>query len=312
MELIFWLAVFVGTLFLLIKSCDYFIDSAESISRAFGVPSFIIGITIVALGTSLPELVSSIVAVMENSSEIVVGNVVGSNIANILLVTGFVAYMGSPFSLKSKVNKLDNIVLLGSALFLILTIWDGQFTFWEGIIGVVCLLVYLFLTFAGSEGDEMNELPEERRKLPWYVFPILILSLVFIWLSAQYNIISIIKLSEILNIGKEIIALTAVALGTSLPELFVSISCLKKNNPDMAMGNVMGSNIFNILCVMGFPSLISALTIPSVVIYFSLPVMILATLFYYYLIRKNAFTRNQGIALLLLYVFVTLYSFFGT
>lgn len=305
-ESLLWLIVFVFSLVVLLKASDFFIDAAEKISLFLGVPPFIIGVTIVALGTSLPELVSSIIAVTNNASEIVVSNVIGSNIANILLVMGTIAVIGRKIVLKLNLSRMDIGMFLGSAVLLAVTIWDGVFSFTEGIVCVSGLLTYLFSTF--NSGRKMRNLQKEDAnyiapKLDMKVIPILIGSGFFIYLAAKYNIESIIKLSALLSIGTDVIAQSAVAIGTSLPELLVSISAVKKNNAEMAVGNILGSNIFNVFAVMGIPALIGPLTIPTEIISFSLPIMMVATVLYFFLINDKRVFWWQGVCLLLFYVF---------
>lgn len=301
-----WLLIFVGSLVVLLKASDFFIDAAEKISLFLGVPPFIIGVTIVALGTSLPELVSSIIAVLNNASEIVVSNVVGSNIANTLLVMGTIAVIGRRMNLKLNLSTMDIVMFLGSAFLLCITVYDGEFTTLEGIFCISGLVAYLFSTF--QSGRKMRNLQKEdvnyvKPKLDWKVIPILITSGFFIYLAAKYNIESIIVLSALLNIGTDVIAQSAVAIGTSLPELLVSISAVKKNNAEMAVGNILGSNIFNIFAVMGIPALIGTLMIPKEVIVFSIPIMIIATVLYFYIINNKRVSWGQGVYLLLFYLF---------
>ncbi len=305
-ESLWWLLVFVFSLVVLLKASDFFIDAAEKISLFLGVPPFIIGVTIVALGTSLPELVSSIIAVLNNASEIVVSNVVGSNIANTLLVMGTIAVIGRKMVLKMNLSTMDIVMFLGSAFLLCVTVYDGKFTTLEGIFCITGLVAYLYATF--ESGRKIRNLQKEdinyvKPKLEWQVIPILITSGFFIYLAAKYNIESIIILSTLLNIGTDVIAQSAVAIGTSLPELLVSISAVKKNNAEMAVGNILGSNIFNIFAVMGIPSLIGTLIIPKEVINFSIPIMIIATVLYFYIINNKRVGWWQGVYLLLFYLF---------
>lgn len=305
-EPLLWLIVFVISLVVLLKASDFFIDAAEKISLFLGVPPFIIGVTIVALGTSLPELVSSIIAVLNDASEIVVSNVVGSNIANTLLVMGTVAVIGRRLVLKLNLSKMDIAMFLGSAILLCITVWDGQFTFLEGLFCIAGLLAYLFSTF--DSGRKIRNLQKAdgnyvKPKLEWQVIPILIASGFFIYLAAKYNIESIIILSALLNIGTDVIAQSAVAVGTSLPELLVSISAVKKNNAEMAVGNILGSNIFNIFAVMGIPAMIGTLTIPKEVLTFSIPIMVISTILYFYIISNKRVSWGQGVYLLLFYLF---------
>lgn len=361
--LIFWLFVFVISLALLVKASDWFIDAAEKISLAFKISPFIIGISIVALGTSLPELVSSIVAVLNDSSEIVISNVTGSNIANVLFVLGAVAVVGKKLDLDIQLQPFDLVAFFASAIYLAATVWvKGYFGYIDAVICLVGLVTYMWYTFYQgnkiskkaeaeakaarvAEAEALVEAKEREQvvfqpknlnkrkawrkrnevrrqmdiqraietlteeqdgKLEWYVVPMLLLSSVAIYFSANYNIQSIIRLSEILNIGTEIISLTAVSLGTSLPELFVSVSAVLKKTGEMAVGNILGSNIFNILCVMGITRFIGDLAIPSAVSTLSLPVMLLATVLYFLFLRDKKLHWWEGVVLLLFYALFTI------
>ena len=245
--LLTWVGVFIFSLFILIKSSDYFTDSAENIGLFFGLPSFVIGVTIVAIGTSLPELGTSILAVLRSSSEIVVADVIGSNITNIFLALGVVAVMSKKIKITNELIRVDLPLLIGSAFLLAITIWDGVFTLPEAIFFILGISLYLVYTI---QSQERHEDPEIKRKVKSEIkklhklgskdIIILIIGAIFIYLGAKYTIESIIQLSKILSIGTEIIAVSAVALGTSLPELMVCITAAKKGKPEMAVGNVLG------------------------------------------------------------------------
>lgn len=314
MQLIFWILIFLVSLFVLVKASDYFTESAENIGIHFGIPAFIVGVTIVAIGTSLPELVTSLIAVFDNSTEIVAGNVIGSNIANIFLILGIAAIIGKKLKIDYELIHVDLPLLISSAFLLAICVWDGKFTWLEGILCICAFLIYLFYTIstAKSNKEEKRDIKEEIQKdvkvnlgetrVTWKTWGILALSTVFIYIGAKYTIESVIALSDILNIGKQVIAVSAVALGTSLPELVVTISAAKRGNPEMAVGNVLGSNIFNALIVMGIPSLFSQLTITQDILIFSLPVMIIATLLYYFVTQDKQITKWEGWMLLIFYV----------
>lgn len=307
MTILLWVIVFAVSLAVLIKASDYFTDAAEKIGIFFGIPAFIVGVTIVAFGTSLPELVSSIIAVLKDSSEIVVGNVVGSNITNIFLVLGFSAIFASKkIKVSYELIHVDLPILVGSAFLLTATIWDGVFSFGEAIICLIGIVVYIFYSIkSDSEQDGEKEKAEKKksRKLEPKTIITLIVSAFFIFLGAKYTIDSVIVLSEILNIAKEIIAVGAVALGTSLPELVVSITAARKGNPEMAVGNVLGSNIFNTFVVMGIPAFIGTLIIPASILTFALPMMLIATLLYFFITQDKEITRWEGMLLVLFYIF---------
>lgn len=308
MEVAFWLGVFIVSIMVLLKSSDFFIALSEKVSLSLGIAPFIIGVTIVALGTSLPELVTSIAAVLSNKTEIVVSNVVGSNIANTLLVMGSMAVFGRRINLSYKLNLFDALALLGSAVFLAIAIYDRQFGLAEAILCLTFLVIYVvYMVWSGQD-----DLPdgETKPKLDWYVFPALLLSVVFIWFSADYNVEAIIKLAELFNIGTEVITLSAVALGTSLPELFVSVTAIRRGNADIAVGNILGSNVFNIFAVMGIPSLFGTLAISEVIVSFSLPIMLLGTVLYYIIVLSKKIRLWQGVILLFAYIsfLVVLYT----
>lgn len=313
--LLVWIIIFMGSLFVLIKASDYFTESAEKVGIYLGLPAFIVGVTIVSIGTSLPELTSSIFAVLGNSSEIVVGNVVGSNITNIFLVLGAVAILSrKTIKVSFELIHVDLPLLVGSAFLLTVTIYDGVFTLPEALLCLAGLLIYLLYTLSVEKTHEDIEIKKEgrKRKLSWKTIFILVVSVFFIYFGARYTIESVIKLSEILDIGKEIIAVSAVALGTSLPELTVSATATRKGKPEIAVGNVLGSNIFNTFAVMGIPALFGTLIIPHSILIFSLPMMLIATLLYFFITQEREITKWEGWLLLIFYVFFigTLFNLF--
>jgi len=304
-----WGIVFIVALAILLKSSDYFTEAAEKIGLKLGIPAFIVGVTIVAVGTSLPELISSIFAVWSGASEIVIGNVIGSNIANILLVLGVAAIFAKKISTDYELIEVDLPIFFASALYIIMVSFDGIITWPEGLIGIIGVITYFAFagSFAKKSGSaQTKELKEEEKELKkqglWPQFLILIVSGFFIFLGAKYTVESVIQLSSILNIAKEIIAVSAVAIGTSLPELVVSVQAIKKGNAGMAFGNVLGSNIFNSFAVLGIPSLIGALTVPQSIITFSLPVLIGISLLYLFAVQDKEIRMWEGIIFLLAYV----------
>ncbi len=311
LELFIWITVFVFSLYVLSKSSDYFSDSAERVGLFLGFSPFIVGVTIVALGTSFPELISSILAVLRNSSEIVIGNVIGSNVTNIFLVLGIAVIVGKRMKIARELINVDLPLFASSAFLLILMIWDGEFTFFEGIISLLAFAVYLFYMIkTGKKHTAYKEVKKEElqikrkeKKLNSRTIFVLIISLIIVFISASFTIESILKLSAILNIGKEIIAASAVALGTSLPELMVSISAARRGKSEIAVGNILGSNIFNCLIVMGIPALLGTLIIPQSIIFFGIPVLLAATFLYFFATQDKQITRWEGWMLIVFYVF---------
>lgn len=306
MPLILWIILFVVSLYILLRASDYFTGSAEKIGLSFGIPNFIVGVTIVAIGTSLPEIVSSIVAVVRDSPEMVVGNVVGSNIANIFVVLSIAAIIGKKMKITYDLVHIDLPLLMGSAFLLTITIVDGVFSFLEALLCIAGLIVYLMhaISIEKKRVDvKRRKESESRGELRWKTFAILVVSAFFIFIGAKYTVESVIRLSELLNIGKEVIAASAVALGTSLPELMVTISATRKGKPEIAVGNVLGSNIFNTLAVMGIPGLIGTLVIPQNILILGLPMMLIATLLFFFVSQDKEITQWEGWFLLIFYVF---------
>ncbi|MBW2967395.1 calcium/sodium antiporter [Candidatus Woesearchaeota archaeon] len=307
-----WGVSLVLSLVVLIKASDIFTDSAETVGTWLRLPAFIIGVTIVAIGTSLPELASSIASVLKGSSEIVIGNVVGSNIANIFLVLGMAAIVAKKLEITYELIHVDLPLLISSAGLLAITVWDGIFSIPEAILCLVALGIYITFTIRSEKSGKDKKIGKEmkpemkrlkrRAKLKTTTWLVLVLSAFFIYIGAEFTVSSVIELSSILGIGKEVIAASAVALGTSLPELVVSITAAKKGKPEIAVGNVLGSNIFNALAVMGIPALIGVLVIPKSILAFSLPVMLFATFLYFFTTQDRQITRWEGYMLVLFYV----------
>lgn len=299
MDLLWWIAIFVLSLFGLVKASDFFTAAAEKIGLMLGISPFVVGVTIVSIGTSLPELISSIVAVLHHSSEIVAGNVVGSNIANIFLILAIGAIMAKRLRIRQNLLPVDLPILIGSALFFGLTVMDNEFTFWEAVLFVICIL--LFFTYTVKDSKAKSE--GEKSELQWQSFLILLVSAVGVYFGATYTIESITRIAEILVIGKEIIAVTAVAIGTSLPELAVTFAAVKKKNAGIIVGNVLGSNIFNTFAVMGIPGLLGTLEVSDVLLYTGVPVMIVASILFFVVIVDKKMSRWEGSMFIIFYVY---------
>ncbi|MBN2415401.1 calcium/sodium antiporter [bacterium] len=314
-----WLFVFIFSMAVLVKSSDYFTDAAQKIGVFLGVPSFIIGVTIVAMGTSLPELMSSTVAVFEHSSQIVIGNVAGSNITNIFLIMGITAIAGKEFTIAHNISAVDLPMLIGSALVMTVMVADGNFMLFEALLCVAAMVAYMVYTVNTVKGsDPESGRQEDRGQKIARAWLILVLSGALIYIGAKYTVKSIIRLAELLSIGEAVIAASAVALGTSLPELAVSVSAARKGNPEMAVGNVLGSNVFNTFAVMGIPVLLGKVFLPGfrlVITPFMLkttiPVMVVASLVFYFLASENKINSWKGWMLLACYA-VFLGLLFGT
>ncbi len=296
----FWIFIFVVSLLLLVKGSDWFLAGAEKIGLATGLSPFIVGIAIVGVGTSLPELASAFAAILGGVTEIIPANAIGSNIANILLVVGVSAILGRRLAVDKDLIDLDIPLLTASTVLLLGILWDKQVIFYEAVILVVMYIVYLAYTAThgrkkrGKKDDLIRSvLPSraERRRLIlasrrvitekikviWKDLLMLIIGGVALVLGAKYLIDSVIELSKILNVGAGVISIVAIAFGTSLPELFVSGRAALNKKYEVALGTVFGSNVFNALVVIGIPGLFANLRVDEQTFSVGLPALVIAT-----------------------------------
>ena len=306
LSMILWIIVFVASLFFLVKSADYFTDYCEKLALYLGAPAFIIGVTIAAIGTSLPELITSIFSVIYKHSEIVAGNAIGSNIANILLIVGLCAIISKDIKFEWDLLRVDLPLLIGSAFLISIFIFDGIFTYKEAIL---CILAYLVYFFYSKEAHKKNKLSIRDKKAitPLKTFLFLV-SVAALYFSSKYLVVSIVELSKAFEIGADVIAATAVAIGTSLPELMVSVFAIKKRDYEIAIGNIIGSNIFNSLLVFGIPGLIGTLVITDYVKYFALPFMLVISLLFFFVSQDKEITKWEGLLFMIFYISFLLFT----
>lgn len=303
MEIAIQVGIFIVALGGLVKGSDWFIDSAENIGLSFGISPFIIGVTIVAFGTSLPELATSVSSVLQGESEVVVSNVVGSNIANIALVMGLVAVSVRLIRLDYNIWHNDMAFLLGSSFLLYFSVQDGYFSIYEALIFLIALVLFLWYSFSDSENKTEEEDDEENSKPSAKTWGLLLIGGILVWQGADWTIKSISALAQMASISPEIIALTAVAIGTSLPEVIVSVGAAKKGKTSIAVGNVLGSNIFNTFFVMAIPSFFGNLEIPEQVVSVYLPFMIVMTVLFAVMTSNKKVSQWEGYLLLVFYLF---------
>ncbi len=309
-ELFTTIIVFAAALFFLIKSADYLVRYSEKVGLSLGVPQFIVGVTIISAGTSLPELVTSIFSISKGEAGFVAGNVIGSNIANILLVVGITTIIAKRVEVSRSIIRLDLPLLVGSGAILILTMQDGVFNFAEAILSIIGFVIYVLynvsehkVSLAEKEKTMLKIMDGEKKpKFKWYYLGIIGLAASVLYVSANFTIDSVIDIANFFNLDTAIIAITAVAVGTSLPELLVSLVAAKKGNFEMALGNVLGSNIFNGFMVMGISGLISDLPIPDSVLHIGIPFFIISTIFLVFSGIEKKFYNFEGALYLILYI----------
>lgn len=284
---------------LLVKGSDFFVDGSAGIAARFGIPQLVIGLTIVAMGTSAPEAAVSITAALEGSADIAIGNIVGSNILNIFIILGIAAVIVSMRVEKSTI-KYEIPYMIGCSVLLLCMGLDGEITRLEGIvlwIAFIAYLVYLLLQ-AKKNKEEMQQTKDGKL---WTEAIFIVGGLVAIILGSKLAVYGATGLARALGISERFIGLTIVALGTSLPELFTSVNAAKKGNADIAIGNIVGSNIFNILFVIGTTGLITPVPFAPNYIKDSWVMIGAAVILLLCVLRKKVLNRAGGILLLLCY-----------
>lgn len=301
--LFIWIAIFLVSLFVLVKGADWLLVSSEKIGLKIGMTPFVVGVTIVALGTSLPELVSSLVAINQGLYEFPIANAVGSNIANILLVLGIATLVGNRLAVTKDLIDLDlPLVAISTSIFLVIA-WDGEVNFFEALFLIITYLIYLGFSLIYKD-DEAHE-KVAKPNITVSDIMMLILGVIGLSLGSKFLIDSVENLSMILNIAPGVITITAVAVGTSLPEVLVSAKAAMRRNSEVALGNVFGSNIFNVLIVVGFPGIFTTLRVDPQTLALGLPVLALATfLFIISGISRRVHVQEGALFLLLYVIFV--------
>jgi cation:H+ antiporter len=302
---------------LLYFGAEYLIRGGVAIAKKLGVSPLLIGLTLVAFGTSAPELVVSIQAALSDSGDIAVGNVVGSNICNIALILGLCALL-KPVVTNTKLFKLDMPLLLGaSILFSIFYFLDGRgLNFWQGAVMFSILIAYLIWSFyqdKKSGGGELSAAAEEEggdgNTPVWLALIMVAGGLTGLVLGARCFVSSAIYFAQAMGVSQAVIGLTIVALGTSLPELATSVVAVIKGERDIAVGNVVGSNIFNILVIMGIAPMVNDLHAPNVNL-IDLGVMLaMVPLLWVMMATGKILSRVEGGILLLIYCGYTVWLF---
>lgn len=301
MTLFIWIVVFIFSMVLLIKSADWLLDSSEKIGLKIGISPFVVGITIVAFGTSFPELVSSIFAVFKGAPEIVVATAVGSNIANILLIVGISVVVAKKLTVSKSLIDLDlPLVALSTAIFVLLA-WDGMINIYEAVILLIGYGVYLISALVyKQDSDKVEQInPPDVKPIDMLL---LFVGIIGLAIGAKYLIDSVVALSEMLKIATAVITLTAVAFGTSLPELVVSVKAAFKGKAEVALGNIFGSNVFNLFVVVGLPGLFIDLPVSEKTMMIGLPVLIVSTLLFIFSGISKRIHFQEGILYLLIYI----------
>lgn len=308
-----YIILIIGFL-MLIKGADFFVDGSSSIAKKLRIPDIIVGLTIVAMGTSAPELAVSVSAALGGSSDISLGNVVGSNLLNILIILGLSAVI-VPLSVDKSMFRRDFPMLLITAVVLplICVISGNTAGRIGGIIMLVLFAVYMFMTIKSAVDYRKNgEASEEEniKVLPWWKSILYTIGgAIIIVIGGNLSVDSATEIARQLGISEAIIGLTVVALGTSLPELVTSVIAARKGNSDIALGNIVGSNIFNVLLILGVTSVIKPFSVTTDSI---IDMIILLGVTIYLIITSatgKKISRAEGASFLALYCLYSVYIF---
>lgn len=291
---------------LLIKGADLFVDGSSALAKLLKIPAVIIGLTIVAMGTSAPEAAVSITAGMQGSNGIAISNVVGSNIFNSLVVVGVCGAMMA-FKTSKDILKRDLPINIIISILLIVLFLDGTLSRVDGVIllvgmvGFIALMINAALKNRTEEDDEIQNLPL------WKCFLYIVIGIVAIIGGGQFVVNSAKAIALSLGLSETFVGLTIVAVGTSLPELVTSIVATRKGESGLALGNAVGSNIFNILFILGASAALTPIAVDPVSIIDAIVLLGVAVLTYFFAKTKEEVSRSEGIIMVVAYIAYTVY-----
>lgn len=305
--------LFVLSLFLLYRGASYVVDYASRSASQFGITPLVIALTIVAIGTSAPELVASIAAALENKPDLLMGTNVGSNIANIGLIMGVGALLRT-IKVQSKTLKREIPFFLGAAVLLFLFSLDNLISRTEGLILILLSIVFfIFLLYHARKERVFDEaVAEVKAKLkprhPSLNIFMMLFGIAILIVGARFLISSATFLAVTLGVTQAVIGITLIALGTSLPELVTAIVATYKHNNEIVVGNVIGSNILNIFLIIGVTAVLVPIAVSNTILRYDMPLMLIFSFLIVALMRtKFKVTRPEGIVLVTSYIAYIIY-----
>lgn len=299
---------------LVVLGADWLVNGASSIARRAGISEFVIGLTIVGFGTSCPELVVSLSGAIEGNSDISVGNVVGSNIFNVLFILGLTA-MFLPVGMTDKNRRIDIPITIGVTILLVILGITGSMSGpvisrWEGVLMLLVFSVYFFYCFKSDSEDEFSETQQATLSITKSI-ALTLTGLAGLIFGGDLFVDSATALARQIGVSDKFIAVTILAGGTSLPELATSLVAAIKGKEQLALGNILGSNVFNAMLILGLSSVITPLSFASMTIVDIITLVLSAVLLliWAYTGRKNRIDRREGAAMLLCYVAYNVFLF---
>ena len=314
LELLLYIVTFIAAFFIIIKAADYFVDEAAYLGTKFGMSKLMIGLTIVAIGTSLPELITSLGAIFftENFSDFLIGTAMGSNITNVLLAFGLFLIYAKTFTIEKK-ETFNALVLLLTTVVFSFFIMQGYVPF----ISILFIPLYAFYVYYQSKESKKQIIKEEKLMVEnleehpkFQSIGVLLLSFIFIFIGAKLVIFSIENAGVLLDIPAAYLTLTTIALATSLPEIAVTLSSAKKKEYLIGIGNILGTNIMNICLILGFSGLTFGYSVNSEIYLLSVILFLISTIIFSAMLIRKKFYFSVGVIFLILYAIYILQFIF--
>jgi len=303
--------VFVFSLFILIKGADVFVEEAKTIGVKIGMSPFVIGVLIVGMGTSLPELASSLAAVYNNETTMVTANVVGSNITNILLIVGLLALISPKIVIRRDLMKSELPIFVIATTHFLFIIHDGIVTRVESflLLGTFTAYLWYIIKEPPSDLEVIEEVSKEDNSNLFKSIALLVVGLVAIVLGAHFTVYSAIEMASLIGVPISIVTILGIAIGTSLPELAASFKAIKIGDADLAIGNIFGSNVMNMLFVVGLPAFFTNLLVDNVVMEMGMYILLATSVIFFVHGLSRRLMRWEGAMLLLFFAFFVIQLF---
>ena len=312
MALILELFLLVLGFTMLVKGADWFVEGASGLAEKFGIPQLVIGLTIVAMGTSMPEAAVSIAAALKGSADITIGNVLGSNILNILIILGLTAVVTKVAVGESTIKYEIPFVILISIVLMVLGMTGGEITLVEGIVLWIFFLAYMFyllkMALNNKNGNNGSEEEQEEEQPLWKLLIGIVIGAVMIVWGSDISVEAASEIARMFGLSERLIGLTIVALGTSLPELVTSVAAATKGKADIAIGNIVGSNI---LFVVGTTALVTPVAFAANFMVDGIVSAVAAGLLLLCVFKKKHLDRKDGVIFLLGYAAYFVYLLIG-
>lgn len=304
MQIALWLIIFVLALAVLIKSSELFVSNADKMSRALQINKLFIGVTVLAIGTSLPELTTSILASAQGVTSVVPATVFGSNIENVLLIFGIGAILTKNIILKDDGFKNQTALLLGVSTLLVVLSYDGIFTRIEAIVMIVAYVIYALFAIQEHRAGRLDIIKNWINPEKWTAKNLLMLigTGLLVTASSFLALHSLVEVSELTSILPSALSASLLAIATSLPELTVTLTALKKGQTQMAVGTIIGSNIFRATLVMGIPALIAPLNVTSDTLILGVPFILISLILFGFAVLREKLSNFDGAIFSIIYI----------